>query len=251
MIGLGAALHAHDGKPLTAIEDLRVLKGVTIGSTPEDVSVWVGPLESTPSGPRAVLELRNSRDQVHVRASARWHATTVGPKPLPAFTLNALGTWPHTIRQAYTLQLFHGASLEVIEAVEGVGAEGMKVRLRAPATSADLMPEPVVRWSTNPLVVDGVFQALILWCRQQHGVPSLPSRLDTWKQYATFTEAHVNATISIREVDGATVTSDVELTGDAGELIAKLEGCVCTMSATLDQAFQPEASTVSVITTTA
>jgi len=244
-----AATHAHDGEPLGAIDDLRVLKGVTIGATPEDVSVWVGPLEATPSGPRATLELRNSRDQVHVRATARWHAQASAPAP--SIQLPDLMPWPHTIRQAYTVQLFHGPALEVIEAVEGIGPEGMRLLLRAPPTSADLMPEPEVTWATNPLVVDGVFQALILWCRSQRGVPSLPTRLGTWKQFAPFTQPLITAMVSIREVDGATVTSDVELIDEAGALIAKLEGYVCTMSATLDQAFQPEANATAPITTNA
>jgi hypothetical protein len=184
-----------------------------------------------------------------VRAVVRWHAP--GQTPKATFEFNALEVWPHTPRQAYTLQLFHGPSLEVIESVEGVGPEGMRVRLKSPLTSVDLMPKPPTRWATNPLVVDGIFQALILWCRSQRGVPSLPSRVGSWKQFAPFSEGHVNAAISIREVDGATVTSDVEITNEAGALVAKLDGCVCTMSATLDQAFQPETISAAPLTTNA
>ena len=244
-----AATHAHDGHRVSVIEDVKVLKGVTIGATPEDVSVWVGPIENTPSGSCATLELRSSRDQVHIRATARWHAAQVAPKA--TIQLDSLALWPHTLRQAYTVQLFHGPSLEVIEAVEGVGPMGMKVRLRAPATSADVMPKPTIRWATNPLVIDGVFQALILWCRSQHGAPSLPSRLGAWRQFAPFIEPHVTASISIREVDGASVTSDIELTNSAGELVGRLDGYVCTMSATLEQAFQPETNATPSLTTNA
>ena len=45
---------------------MRVLKGVT---APEDVSIWIGTLDA---GGRIPLELRSGRDQVHVRATARY-----------------------------------------------------------------------------------------------------------------------------------------------------------------------------------
>ena len=52
-------------------------------------------------------------------------------------------------------------------------------------------------------------------------------------------------------MDGATVTSDAELTNETGLLLAKLEGYVCTMSATLEQAFQPETAAAPTIITNA
>jgi hypothetical protein len=47
----------------------------------------------------------------------------------------------------------------------------------------------------------------------------------------------VHAAIRIREAQGATVVSDVDLLDDAGRVVARLEGYACTMSPSLDRAF--------------
>ena len=44
----------------------------------------------------------------------------------------------------------------------------------------------------------------------------------------------------VREVEGAAITSDVDLLDEAGEIVAQRESCVCTVSPTLDRAFHPE-----------
>ena len=151
----------------------------------------------------------------------------------------------------YGEQLFHGSRLEAIEAVDGISAEGMVVRLRTHPTSERLLPAPTVRWATDPLVVDGVFQALILWCRELRGAPSLPSRLGAWRQFKPFPVGAVRAEVRVREVDGAAITSDVDLLDGAGEVIARLEGYVCTVSPTLDRAFRPEAVSPKTVAPTA
>ena len=233
-----AASWASGGQQLQSLEDVRVLKGV---AAPDDISIWVGPEE----GDRLPLELRNARDQVFVRAVARIGPALSTPAPLgiPA----ALRPYPHSLRAIYSEQLFHGARLEAIEAVEGISADGMVLRLRTHPTSERLLPAPTIRWATDPLVVDGVFQALILWCRELRGAPSLPSRLGAWRQFKPFPVGAVRATVRVREIEGAVVTSDVDLLGEAGEVVARLEGYVCTVSPTLDRAFHPEGVTAKTV----
>ena len=216
--------------PVQSVEDLRVLKGVT---APEDVAVWV---EATST--KLKLELRNARDQVFVRATAQLGT----PLTAEAFAApTQLKPYPHPLDFVYAQQLFHGARLEAIEGVEGISADGITVRLRTHPSSARLLPQPVVQWATDPLVVDGVFQALILWCREQRGAPSLPSRVGAWRQFKPMPASSVRASIRVREVEGAVVTSDVDLLDDSGEVVAQLEGCMCTVSVTLDRAFHPDA----------
>ncbi len=241
-----AAVKAAAGRIVQSIEDVRVLKGVT---APEDVAIWVGNFEATPGGSRFTLELRNTRDQVHVRAVARVGGAV--PATVAIGAPAAMRPYPHTLQTIYSEQLFHGAQLEAIEGIDGICAEGMTLRLRTYPMSDRLLPAPTVRWVTDPLVVDGVFQALILWCREQRGAPSLPSRVGSWRQLKAFPVGSVHATVRVREVEGAAITSDVDLLDDAGEIVAQLEGCVCTVSPMLDQAFHREASGAKTVTPTA
>jgi PfaD family protein len=231
-----AAAWAAPGQIVQSLEEVRVLKGVT---APDDVAIWVGVPEHHANGTRLPLELRSGRDQLHVRAFARIGAAPLAA-PVPLSAPGLLRPYPHGLRTIYSEQLFHGERLEAIEAIEGISQEGMTLRLRTHPTSERLLPAPMVRWATDPLVVDGVFQALILWCRELRGAPSLPARLSAWKQFKSIPAGTVRVTVRVREAEGAAITSDIDLLDDAGEMVARLEGYVCTVSPTLDRAFHPE-----------
>jgi hypothetical protein len=142
--------------------------------------------------------------------------------------------------KVYESQLFHGKSLEAIAGIEGLGEEGMKLSLRSHPTSEQLVPGPARAWSSDPLVLDGVFQALIVWTRARLGAPSLPTRIEALRWYQPVTGAPLRAVVQLRSVEGASVVSDVELLDAAGALVAKLVGYQCTVSATLARAFEAE-----------
>jgi PfaD family protein len=231
-----------------SLEDVRVLKGVTVGETPEDVAVWVSTAESSEHGVRHQLELRNTQDQVHVRAVA-----VLEPQvhPVALALPGELRPFVRPIPTTYAEQLFHGPKLHAIESIEGLSEQGMTLHLRTELDSSNLAPAPARAWVTNPLAVDGVFQALILWCRAQKGAPSLPSRLGAWRQFGPFTGASVKAVVRVRETDAATVTSDVDLLDAEGTVLARLEGYVCTVSPSLDRAFGLDAPATTSVNPTA
>jgi hypothetical protein len=219
--------------PDTSLEDVRVLRGVTLSGPIQDVAVWRSPAEPHEAGERFQLELRGNRDQVHVRATAV-------PGRLPRPDASAL---PGNLRpfvtpasSLYGEQLFHGPSLQVLESIDGLSEAGMTLHLASPTDPRRLLPHGE-RWSGNPAVLDGVFQALIVWCRAQKGAPSLPAQLGALRQWAPFPAGSMRATVRVRESLGATVVSDVDLLDDAGRVVARLEGYVCTVSPTLDRAF--------------
>jgi len=239
-----AAATAVSGGSVTSLDDVRVFRGVAVGADPCDVSVWARPHEGHDEGDvvqgcrRLDLELRGGADSVYVRAVA-----TLGrpvATPTPAERPEGLRGFGAPIDRVYAEQLFHGPSLEAIEGIEGMGESGMVLRLRAHPTSERLLPGPALAWAVDPLVLDGVFQALIIWCRAHVGAPSLPSRVASLRVFAPITAAVVRAVVRIRVVEGLMVTADVELLDLDGTLFARLDGYVCTASPSLERAFAPE-----------
>ncbi len=228
---------------MLALEDVRVLKGVTLSSPHEDVSVWVGAPEKNGVGLKLPLELRGARDQVHVRAVARMGTPAVAPAPLEA--PEALRPFAPSLEKVYAEQLFHGSRLEAIQSIDGVSDAGMTLTLKTHPTSELLVPGPRTAWATGPLTVDGVFQALIVWCRAHAGAPSLPSRLGALRVYRPMPRGPVSAVVRVREAESASVTSDVDLLDEKGQLVARFESYVCTVSRSLDRAFQPESAATS------
>ncbi|MFZ5440968.1 MAG: PfaD family polyunsaturated fatty acid/polyketide biosynthesis protein [Myxococcota bacterium] len=226
------------GRALLDLEDVRVLRGVTLNGVPESLAVWVGP-ETNGLTP---LELRNTRDQVHVRAMARFGARVA--KTSAAIAPTGLTPFATPLDDVYREQLFHGPSLEAISAIEGLGEEGMTFTLRTHPTSERLVPGEPRPWVTDPLAIDGVFQALIVWTRARLGAPSLPSRLESFRWLSRPTSPTVRAVAKIRSVDGALVTSDVDLIDVSGALVARLSGYQCTVSSTLLRAFESDPSSL-------
>jgi hypothetical protein len=236
-----AAATRVSGLPLASLDDVRVFRGVTIDREPEDVSVWVGPHESADSR-RLVLELR-SGDHVCVRADA-----TVGARPgeaTPAKAPEPLHPPRMSMQRLYAEQLFHGPSLEAIRSIEGLGEPGMVAILETHPTSERLLPGPGLPWTLDPLVLDGVFQAMIVWCRAHLGAPSLPSRIASFKVWGSFAAAkEVRAVVRVVGVEGMVVSADVDLSDAEGRLVARLEGFRCTASASLSRAFVAESPPV-------
>ena len=223
------------GRHIQGLDDIRVLRGISLGDAPEPVSVWVGPFDEHAGGLRFPLELRGTRGFVHVSATA-----IAGP-PLPqsdAMTPpEALAEFSTPMPAVYAQQLFHGEVLHAIEGIDGIAKAGMTLRLRTHPTSELLLPGPGHLWTIDPLALDGVFQALIVWCRAHAGAPSLPNGIKSLRLLAPFKAATLRTVVKVREIDNALVTCDVDLHGASGEIIARMKGVACTVSKSLDRAF--------------
>ncbi|MDP3501667.1 MAG: PfaD family polyunsaturated fatty acid/polyketide biosynthesis protein [Myxococcales bacterium] len=232
-----AARALSDGLGAIELEDVRVLRGVTFDGEREELSVWAGRPESRGEKTVVSLELRNRKDVVHVRGLAVLQSDVTAVERLKGTSLPSFVT---PVSELYASQLFHGPSLWALRSIEGLGEAGMALTLKTHATSERLMPGPTQSWALDPLCVDGVFQAMIVWARAQLGAPSLPSRLGSVRVLRPFSAGDVKAIVRVRAIDGAIVTSDIDLVDASGALAVQLEGYECTVSNSLSRAFTAE-----------
>ncbi len=237
-----AARALAEGRRGVELDDVRVLRGVTLDDDREELSIWAGRPERRGEAMAVPLELRNRKDVVHVRGVAVLRSTVPVAEPISAPVKVAPFVTP--VSELYASQLFHGPTLWAIRSIEALGEDGMNLTLRAHATSERLVPGPSRAWSIDPLVLDGVFQALIVWARARLGAPSLPAKVGALKVLAVPVPGDVKATIRIRSVEGATIISDVELIDSAQVRFAVLAGSESTVSSTLTRAFTADASVV-------
>ena len=105
-----------------------------------------------------------------------------------------------------------------------------------PAPGEWLAGDLSTAWSVDPLVVDGIFQALILWCRAIAGAPSLPSRVASWELFEPVPDA-VRLLATVRRRRGSNVLADIDVLSEDGALIARMQGYTCTAAASLERAF--------------
>jgi NAD(P)-dependent dehydrogenase (short-subunit alcohol dehydrogenase family) len=223
------------------LQDLRVLAGVVFEGETLELEVVARPPHGERAGLTLPLELVDARGRVRARAEAVMRRELeLAPAPvLPPMLVDEEVSLP-TVDEAYLEQLFHGTGLRAIADIHSISRKGMSLELNAAPHAGQWIVGALHSWALDPLILDGCFQALILWCRAILGHPSLPGRVAAYWQYVTDFPPRVRAVVEIRKVEGMNVTSDVELLDDGGELVARLEGFVCTASAGLEARFSRE-----------
>ncbi|MCA3011247.1 MAG: SDR family NAD(P)-dependent oxidoreductase, partial [Myxococcaceae bacterium] len=241
---LRAARALADGRRWVELSDVRVLRGVTFDDEREELAIWAGRAEPRGDGLTVPLELRSRKDVVHVRGVAVMRGAA--PTFARVAPLVQVAPFSTPVSELYASQLFHGPSLWAIRAIDALGADGLQVTFESHSTSERLVPGPARTWAIDPLVVDGVFQALIVWSRARLGAPCLPSKVGALELLATPAPGEVTATIRVRATEGATIVADVELLDVERARFAVIEGAEATVSSTLNRAFSPDAVAVQV-----
>jgi len=228
---------------LVAIEGFRVLSGLTIEPSQESagIEVRVGSIEK--SGGRWVLPVSLHGDGERVHAAATVLLAAELPQLPEARDVVSGGDYPLSPADAYEGRLFHGPSLHAVAEVSSITETSITTSLRpAPAPTDWLDGDAPDAWSTDPSLVDGCFQSVILWCWENMSAPSLPSAIDRiLLAPAPWPSGDFEARISVRETVGAIVISDVDIVS-AGSLVARLEGYRSTVSAALIPVFEAAAT---------
>ena len=238
------AMHGNPGLRFQGFRDLTILKGLVLrDDLPHRVRVGAGRAEAHDNGFRVPTELcsdiRGDRDTLH--AAAEIVLTTALPRNEPSRLVQPEGPAGWTPGEIYRDLLFHGPDLQAIERVEVCGPEGIVVVSRPAPSPRDWIVSPLRnRWLIDPLVLDGAFQAAILWCIEHREQAALPSRIRSYQQFVrAFPTASVRVVCRVTRATAHAVNADMDLVdASSGSLLARLEGFECTLSPSLRAAFR-------------
>ena len=232
-----AALHVNPGFRFGGVEQLRVLKGITLDSdeTPK-IQLHAGPFQVRDGLFAVQVELRGEGARLHARA-----VVLLTDMPLDAVAPSLkqpTQSWPHDQGTRYQ-NLFHGPALQGLERVDAVSKTAIAATI-APAPGPNQWIADPMRstWLADPMALDCAFQLMILWCLENKGTASLPTFAANYRQYAAFPENGCRVVASITESNRASVRADLEfLDRESGKLIARMDGYECVMDASLADAF--------------
>jgi hypothetical protein len=148
-------------------------------------------------------------------------------------------SYARTPEEVYATLLFHGPDLHGIERIEGCGSEGIVGCVAAAPPPAEWIPQPLrQRWLADPLALDCSFQLMVVWTQEQHGAPSLPCRLTSYRQYQrAFPPEGVRVVARVTRDSDWQAVADIDYLDDHGRLIARLEGYECAIDPSLGRAF--------------
>jgi NAD(P)-dependent dehydrogenase (short-subunit alcohol dehydrogenase family) len=241
-----AALHGNPGLTLHGIDDFHVLKGVILKDGP--ITLRFVTSKARRSGDLFEIDVAmqsvDSEDAIPRAKATVVLATRLPVAPSTTFDPSlAERAYARTKDEIYADALFHGEHLEGITAIRGCGPRGLIADLATAPSPREWMADPLrSAWLTDPLALDAAFQAAIVWCREEMGAPSLPSRLGRYRQYrGMFPAEGVTLALEVRRASAHSVAADLGFFDAAGGLVAKIEGYECTVDASLIPAFQRRA----------
>jgi len=234
-----AALHAHPGYKLHAIEDFRVFKGVILdnGET-RRVEVVAAEPERKKDHVTVPVELRGG-DVRH--AAARVVLVAKLPDADEARPLGELAAYGKSLNDIYEEGgLFHGESFQGIAEIEGVSGESIAVLAQTASLPKHWCAEPLRgKWCADPLAVDCAFQAMILWSLHASGNPSLPVAFERYEQFAPFPKDRVRIAAHVEKRSDHNARAVIEFTApESGQLLARMTGYECVIDPSLHAAFK-------------
>ncbi len=238
-----AALHDNPGLVFHGFNDMRVLKGVIAGAdTSCQIQLLTGKKKKEHDEFLVPVELRSLSENGQAICHARTNLVLTGRLPQAPQAVNALTTeaYPHQQNEIYQKFLFHGEHFQGIERIEGISQEGIIAHIHAAPQPSEWLNEPMRNhWLTDPLVIDGSFQLLIVWSFSQYQSGSLPTFIRRYRQYApTFPADGSRVVAQVTESNQHRALSNVEFLDAQGTLIARMEDYECTIDASLNQAFR-------------
>jgi NAD(P)-dependent dehydrogenase (short-subunit alcohol dehydrogenase family)/malonyl CoA-acyl carrier protein transacylase len=242
-----AAQSTFPGMRLASVDDFKVLKGVVCETPRTRVRIALEELAGSSARTRVLAAQVHVVDDGQPRPSYRATVrVTSEAQAAPAFTRPgdlASNGYSMMVTEAYRERLFHGPRFQVIETVDGMSDLGMVARLRTSDPSG-WSAHPPARWATDPAVLDGALQMLVLWLREKLGNSSLPSSLANYVQYAPLSSGpRVTAYMRMKTVTAHTGGADVVMVNEAGQVVAEMKGVEMTVSENLNPMFRRAAVT--------
>ena len=237
-----AATLRNPGLQFAGYDELRVLKGLVIKNETLPVTLYAARPRKCEEGFKVTCEIRSAigeREITNIRADVL--LTERLPAKVPAAVrADAHLVYPDSINEVYQNHLFHGEFLKALQIVEGWSENGIIANsLTALDPTAWFARPPMLRWHTDPMVVDAAYQLMILWTTQACGAPSLPSFARHYRQYtSSFGSAPVTISARTRRSGAMMASADIDFIDASGKLLARIEGYECTINENLRNAFK-------------
>jgi NAD(P)-dependent dehydrogenase (short-subunit alcohol dehydrogenase family)/acyl carrier protein len=237
------ALHQNPGLHFHGCNDLRILHGVILdGDVSPTLRVDAGKASKREGLLIAPVELRSrtadGREVLHARAEI----VLANQLPVaPALASEPIcQPYARSPEEVYQEMLFHGPDLHGLAQIENCGEQGIIARVRTAPPPAEWIGQPLrQRWLADPLVLDCSFQMMVVWSQEQHDAPSLPCRLERYRQYQrAFPSGEVRVVAHITRSSDLHALADIDYLDERGRLIARLEGYECVIDPALRRAFE-------------
>ncbi len=230
-----AAVHRHPGLDLHGVDDFRVLKGVVLkNAEPQQICLYTGTPLTDGGLLQVPVEIRSVADQQRIHARAM---ILLGEQNGSRSSLIA-PVFAEDGEVGYGDKLFHGASFQCIQQVSEISSDSISFRSKGADPPEVWCRQPLrSRWLLDPLRLDAIFQALILWSRAQRQAPCLPCAIDRLRCHQALDTGLLETRIHIEKTEGSSARARVEILNRSGIPAITIEGAEVIIDASLEKAF--------------
>lgn len=237
-----AALQRHPGLVFHGLDQVQVLKGLTLtGHEEQQLDLFVTATERDNGTTRAQVRLVSSlqgRRQTH----AVGHCLLVSQLPAshlvpPQETAEAFSRSPE---QLYAEWLFHGLGLRTLRKVQQHGTQVLTARLKPAPPPKEWLTNPWrSQWLCDPLALDGGFQLAIVWTQWHRQVPCLPTSFGRYRQYVRyFSGIEVDVRLEVESCSETRLRGRLTWSTPSGQVVAEMVDYEAILDAGLTAAFR-------------
>lgn len=228
------------GWTVVEVHEHRLMKGVELGREPRTLRVFLSPppygsSEGFEVSAQLQSELAPGRWLTHYRCVVRLEQTFAAPLPVQRV---AHDEQPLSVAKAYGEWLFHGPRLQVIEAIEGLSAEGAGAQVVStqPQRWLAQVPSDGPGWIFDPALLDAAAQMAWLWARAYRDESALPARFGRVVRYRDVLPARLTMVYHrVATEDPTLVRGHVSFLDDAGLPVLVVEELDSIASAALNR----------------
>jgi len=239
-IALGIDSQSLTTRFMPQLNDYKLFKGVVFdGTEPTSLQLLLDVTEQGVVKVKVSSFKADGKVQFHyagdVSFSARENSTVVLPQEAELQRLRQAS------QQAYYQDgsLFHLDSLQGLKADLKTGDESLWFACQLPASHRQKASGFNLQQAHNQVFVnDLVYQAMLVWVRQNMGQGSLPSTTKAWQYIAVPSSDNFLIQVERPSVNGQSVSANINVVSESGELLAKLEACEVTASESLNDKFK-------------
>ena len=214
--------HAATGRPVAALEGIRVLAGITLAD--DGIAVHA---DATPAGDAVDVALAAADQPGRVRYRSRALLRAAAPPAAPA-PLDGAPAFPMPVADAYRDLLFHGPLFQRVVSVEAMDERGLSAVVRSSA--------PGARWWLDPVTVDCALQLQVVWARLHWDVTLLPAEIGGARVFAPLVGDAVRLELRVRpEAKPPLCHCDHVFLGPDNRVLATLTDVVGTGSKALNR----------------
>ncbi len=142
------------------------------------------------------------------------------------------------VAECYRGELFHGPAWHGISAINACNQSGIAIVARtAPATSTWIRDGAIRHWHVDPMVIDCVLQAIIVYTQRQYGLPSLPMAIGRLRVLELINPGMVKVDICVTATKLPTLRASATVTDASGRTVATLDDCEYVCAESLRAAF--------------